>query len=97
MSSQKIQESTPTSPPEKNPTREEFGRMFIARLSETDETEDLVFRMDDFSVGVVQPDGTVDEARTTRLENTYREYLVAPPEKREEVVAVITNLRRERR
>ena len=79
MSSQKIQESTPTSPPEKNPTREEFGRMFMKHFREAGATGDLEFSMADFSIRFVEPDNTGDEAGTIRLEKTYRVYLLAPP------------------
>jgi uncharacterized protein YtpQ (UPF0354 family) len=86
------QGSNSASPAEKNPTREEFARMFMARLREAGVNGDLVFSEEDFSVQVIRPDGTADDARHTRLGNTYAEYFLVPPEQREEIVAKLVRI-----
>jgi hypothetical protein len=92
MSSTKATDRRHPDSAENNPSREEFGRMFMARLQQAGMTEELVFSRDEFSVRLKHSDEPARDAWVVRLENTYQDFFLAPPGQRDEVVARLVRI-----
>lgn len=73
-------------------TREEFGRLFISRLRELGVTSEVTFHPEDFSVTSTQGDGDTQGFHGVFLSNTYRDYLNAPPNERDEILSKLVRV-----